>query len=161
MRIIQKELNNCFSGHCVAVDKILEKDEKQSKIMQNLQISTHDLFLVFCQFKDIMDIRLNKFKGIQNVFKPAEFLENISLQVRRQPGTHNMSIQFQINRKSLPAFISGDKHRINYILLKLIQNSIERSNEEHSKEILVKCSMMNDEEIVLFVEDDIVRLSEM
>ena len=56
--------------------------------------------------------------------------------------------------------VSGDKHRINYILLKLVKNSIERTFEAHKKKILVKCSMMNGDEVSNILDNDLIRLSD-
>ena len=55
MNMIQNELNYCFSGHCIAVDKI-KGQEDSDKTLSNLQMTMHDLFLLLCQFKDLMDI---------------------------------------------------------------------------------------------------------
>ena len=94
------------------------------------------------------------------MFKPSEFFGNISKQVRNLPGTKDISIKFNIVRRTIPSFISGDKHRINYILLKLIKNSIERTTEANESEILVRCSLMNNEEVSLLTNENIVRLSD-
>lgn len=101
MNMIQSELNLCFSEHCIAIDKI-KGQEDNDKTLFNLEMSMYDLFLLICQFKDLIDIHQNRFKSMSEMFKPEALFERISHQVKNQPDFQNLSINFVTNKRTFP-----------------------------------------------------------
>ena len=136
--------------------------EERNRKFQEIKDSNFNLYLLFHQFKDFFDLRLGNIKKSFDQFEPIEFFSSIENRIKRQLYDKNdVDIRFNIQKDNLPVIVVGDKIRINYVIQKLINIGINRSNSGiHQRSVRVKLKVLTHEDFVNKYEDDIVRLSE-
>jgi len=98
--LISQEINSVFTKHCTIVNKFIHLNDSANEVkngdvsqistksdttnagqrkqsFQKLQASTEDLFLVFSEFRDTVDIRLGKFVPKFEMFKTTDLVKEI------------------------------------------------------------------------------------
>jgi hypothetical protein len=175
--MIQNELNFVFSKHCTNIDKVLTQHEKSEDIQNpelgmdrtnhfsHLKFETHELYLLFCQFKDVTDIHMNRLKVFSDELDPTKFLMSIAEQIKSNHILNGIQVKFKIDdMEDLRTVIVNGKHRINYIIQMLVKNAMKRINTDqilnYDKLINIKCSIVSSQNINYPVFNEVVRLSQ-
>ena len=86
------------------------------RLLVRLKYSGQEIFLLFCQFKDIVDIKMGTFVSHQNDIKTSVFFDNLAVKVQEKL-KNNLStcVRFDQQEDGLPYLVRGDRHRIDYI----------------------------------------------
>ena len=121
MRTIQINLKQSFSEHSKVVDTILEYHQDESKEdktktekfqTQKLKFTSLELFRLFSQYKDIIDIRMQCFKPLKVSFEPLSHLVKLIKQLKV---FKKVKINLQMD-EGLPLVLHGEKDRMEYII---------------------------------------------
>ena len=130
--MITTQMNQVFDKQCITVDKLLVDKKGCLQSLLELKSSSQELYLLYYQFRDIMDIRAGCFMAKSNQFNVKATLKGIETQNTYLNKTTNFIVP-----NNFPSILIGDSYRFAYIVKKLIQNGHARSQTCQS-EINVK-----------------------
>ena len=70
---------------------------------------------MFCQFKDLVDIKMGCFATNYSDIKTKLFFDNIAVKIQDKLKNLNTCVRFDQQEEDLPYMVRGDRHRIDYI----------------------------------------------
>ena len=136
--MITTQMNQVFDKQCITVDKLLVDKKGCLQSLLELKSSSQELYLLYYQFRDIMDIRAGCFMAKSNQFNVKATLKGIETQNTYLYKTTNFIVP-----NNFPSILIGDSYRFAYIVKKLILNGHARS-QTYQSAIDVRFRFVND-----------------
>jgi signal transduction histidine kinase/CheY-like chemotaxis protein len=111
----------------VGMKELLEEtnlDEKQRSYLNNIGISSENLLVIINDILDYSKIEAGKMLIEYSQFDINIILENVEQTFRVKAKERKIDLIFEID-KTVPQYVTGDKVRLNQVLLNLIGNAIK------------------------------------
>lgn len=99
-------------------------NEKQAEASQRILMNTQHMLGMVGDLLDQAQIEAGKLKIITESFRPAELLSNVDAVMGQIVAEKSLSLTSELDPR-LPETVSGDSHRLQQILMNLVNNSIK------------------------------------
>ncbi|MCB1190217.1 MAG: response regulator [Leptospiraceae bacterium] len=159
--LINHKIKTPMNGIIGMVDLLLntELQDKQKNYAEVIRESGEDLIRIINNVMDLSKIELNALELNQQIFDIKSCLEDVFRTYKAKATFKNVKLSYELE-EGLPEQAVGDYHRLRQILLNMVNNAIQHTNQGNVKIFIKKIKEDSDSFVLEFqVQDEGIGMS--